>query len=248
MATSKTAPQRNYTVADAIMLTTCATIAKNATVNKAFLISKRPGFKDPFFANLEKRIDDAIKKILGIDNAKEQREATTKLLELSTVIEPLLGEFKIQVEVDFEDNKREKEILKQLGFAHYAKVIKGNQMALLELLAKFKENMSPQLQAEITDAGTDETYITQLSGYAATVAKLNVNQESLKKIKKTIVASGIEEMNAIYKQTIGVAQIAAKFFAADAAKAELFSFSKISAAISNKSTAAEKSVVNPSPK
>jgi len=68
--------KRKYTGKDVDMLTACATIIEQAIIHKTFLQSKRANWADPFFQNLQTTIDDAFKDHLGIDNAKQMREAT----------------------------------------------------------------------------------------------------------------------------------------------------------------------------
>lgn len=239
MATSKSAKVvRVYASADTDMLTTAATIIAHAKDNKAALIAKRSSWKDPFFSNIAASIDDAFVNILGVDSVKDQKKATKALQKATKEIVPLLGDFKTQVEVDFEDDDREKDILLSLGFALMPKVHKRDQEALVKLLASFTTNMTATLKQEIVAAGTDAEIIDTIISYAAIIKDNNVAQETKKGTKKTITADGIKQLNAIYKQTIGVAKIAARFLAADEAKAALFSFTKTKAALNaSKATA-----------
>lgn len=150
-----------------------------------------------------------------------------------------MGDFKTQIEVDFEDDDREKDILLSLGFALMPKIQSRDQEALVKLLASFTTNMTATLKQEIVAAGTDAEIIDTIISYAAIIKDNNVAQEAKKGTKKTITADGIKQLNAIYKQTIGVAKIAARFLAADEAKAALFSFTKTKAALNaNKVTTA----------
>lgn len=222
---------RAYTSADAEMLTVVATIIGHAKDNKAALIAKRSSWKDPFFSNIVAAIDNAFTNILGVDGVKDQKKATKALLKATKEIVPLLGDFKTQVEVDFEDNNREKDILLSLGYALMPKVQRGDQEALVKLLASFTTNMTVALKQEIINAGTDADIIDTIITYTAIIKDNNVAQEKQKGTKKTITADGINQLNTIYKQTIGVAKIAARFLADDPAKAALFSFNKTKAAL-----------------
>jgi hypothetical protein len=231
---------RVYSGSDVDMLTAAATIIGHAEDHKATLIAKRSSWKDPFFSNIATAIDHAFTNILGIDNVKEQKKATKALVKAMREIVPLLGDFKTQIEVDFEDDNREKDILLSLGYGLMPKVQKGDQEALTKLLATFTTNMSASLKQEIVTAGTDADIIDTIISYAAIIKDSNIAQEKQKGIKKTITAEGITQLNAIYKQTIGVAKIAARFMAADASKAALFSFHKTKAALNTTTTPASK--------
>lgn len=239
MATTKVV--RAYSGSDTEMLTAAAAIIGHAKDNKAALIAKRSSWKDPFFSNISAAIDNAFVNILGVDSVKDQKKATKALTKAMKEIVPLLGDFKTQIEVDFEDDNREKDILLSLGYGLMPKVQKGDQEALTKLLATFANNMSATLKQEIVDAGTDAEIIDTIISYAAIIKDSNVAQEKQKGTKKNITADGITQLNAIYKQTIGVAKIAARFMSADEAKASLFSFNKTKAALNaTTATAASK--------
>ena len=72
---------RRYKGKDVEMLSACATIMEHAVVHKTTLVSKRANWADPFFPNLQTRIDDAFTNYLGIDNAKQMREALADMIQ-----------------------------------------------------------------------------------------------------------------------------------------------------------------------
>lgn len=212
---------------DEDMLTGCAIIIEQAIVHKAFLISKRSAWDDPFFGGIKTTIDDAFQNILGIDNAKERRQATQTLRVIQRNALKDLAELKVQIKVDFESNKvRLKEILTQLGYSSYhLKSQQKDQEALVSLLYTFKQNMTPALIAEITAAGTDDPIITSISAYAEVLKNANITQETFKGGAKEITQDGVIALNAIYKQVIGIAKIAYKFYYDDKAVRSEFSYS-----------------------
>lgn len=163
------------------------------------------------------------------------REATQILLNLQTKALKDLAEFKVQVMEDFKTNKpRRDEILNKLGFtAHLKKARNQDQEALIELLLKFKQNMSAALQTEITNAGTSVTLITAILAHATVLNNSNITQETLKGSRKAISQAGVTEFNAIYAQVISIAKIAASFFKEDKAIKEKFSFSKTVKTLNN---------------
>lgn len=226
---------RVYNGADASMLTALAVIMGTATTPtiKTFLLSKRSNWADPHFKSLTDDINDAFKNVLGVKSKTDQVKATKELYAAVEAVIPKLRSFKEQVEVDFEDDNREKQILNSLGFALWAKVQKGSQEALVELLATFNENMNSTLQKEITDAGTDVTYITDISKYADIVKDANIKQEGLKNNSKTVTADGIVELNKVYNNVMKVAKIAASLYTeiGDTTTAEKFNYSKALAAL-----------------
>jgi len=220
--------KRAYTGKDVDMLTATGTIIEQAIIHKPFLVSKRATWADPFFPDLKTRIADAFPNFLGIDNAKEMREATQIVLGIQKNALRDLAEFKVQIVEDFKTNKpRRDEILNQLGFTtHLKDAQQQDQEALVELLIKFKQNMTAPLQTEITNAGMALALITAIIGYATILKNANITQETLKGSRKVISASAVTEFNAIYNAVISIAKISAKFFKGDTAKQDKFSYSK----------------------
>ena len=218
--------KRNYKGKDVEMLTAVSTIINQAISNKAFLMGKRSSWKDPFFEQVKVRIDNAFTTHLGVDSAKEMREATQFIQSLQAFTLPLLAEFKVQIDVDFKNPKRT-EILNQLGFVEHLKAVqKLDQEALVELLFKFKSNMTPALQAEITAKGIDTKTIDEITKSADNIKDSNISQEAFKGGRKTLTAAGITEFNTLYEEVIAIAKISAKFFKDDKPKAEIFSYSR----------------------
>lgn len=218
--------KRIYKGKDSEMLVTTSAIIDHAIANKIFLIGKRATWADPFLGDIKTRIDKAFSDFLGVDNAKEMREATQLVLKIEANALPLLAEFKVQINVDFK-NPRRNEILTQLGFTQFLKAAqRKDQEALIELLFRFKTNMTPALQTEIATAGTDPATITAIIGFAQLLKDSDVSQEALKGGRKEISAAGVTEFNGIYDSVIGIAKISAKFLKDDKAKAAGFSYSK----------------------
>ncbi len=211
------------------MLTTCATIVEHAIDNKVFLQSKRSTWEDPFFEELEARINSAFSTYLGIDNAKEMRAATKIVLAVQAVALNLLAEFKVQVREDFKaDPDRRDEILNVLGITtHHDDAQNGDQEALIELLMKFKLNMTPALETEITDKGMAPATIASIVAQADILNNANITQETLKGSRPEITAEAITEFNAIYSEVISIAKIAHNFFKGDEHKQDLFSYAKV---------------------
>lgn len=219
---------RAYKGKDAEMLTACSTITDHAIDHKTYLVSKRSTWADPFFPDLKARISNAFPEYLGIDNATELRQATQALLGIQKNTMQDLAEFKVQIMEDFKNNPpRRDEILNLLGFSqHLKEVQRYSQEALVELLSKFKKNMSNQLKTEITSAGTSVSIITAITGYADVLKNSNITQETFKASRKEITASAVNEFNEIYTAVISVAKISAKFFKDNKAVQDKFSYTR----------------------
>jgi hypothetical protein len=218
--------KRIYSVKDVNMLAACAIIISQALKHQVFLVAKRPKWAAPFLSNLEIRIKDAFTNILGIDNAKDIRNATQILLAIQKKALHDLSEFKVQLEADFKNNKsRLGEILVNLGFIqHYKQVQQKDQQATVDLLFQFKLNMNAALQTEITKAGTPAILITAITDYADELKDSNVVQETSKGSRKEISQASVAELNSIYSEVIHVAKISANFFKEDKAVQSQFFF------------------------
>jgi hypothetical protein len=221
--------KRAYTGKDADMLTACATIAQNAINHKTVLVSKRANWAGPFLPDLKLRIDNAFPNFLGADNAQQLRLATSLVHSVQASAMADLSLFKVQIEEDFKGNKPLlNEILATLGFTqHYSSVQNKSQSALVELLFKFKTNMAPNLQTQISAAGTSAELIASIMGYAETLNNSNIAQETLKGGRKENTQEALIEFNEIYSQVISIAKISSTIFKDNTAIREQFSYAKI---------------------
>lgn len=220
---------RIYTIKDVDMLVTASTIIESAIANKKFLQTKRPAWADPFFDNLKIRIEVATQTYLGVDNAKDLRQAMQSLTTIQKAALTALAECKVQIEEDFKKVKpRRNEILNGLGLKSYLeKARQGDQEALISLLFQFKKGMTTTLKTQITQAGTSSEIIEEIIGYADNLNNANISQEVLKGFRKDLTADGITEFNGIYEEVIAISKIAAKFFKDKPNKKDQFSFSKV---------------------
>lgn len=227
------AETRLYNCSDVVMFTTISAILENAKTHKAFLITKRATWADPFFADTEKRIDDLLKKYLGVDSAKDLRNATQALKQIQANALKVLGDVKVQIEEDFIKTKvRQKEILNTLGFATYYTEASSNksQEALVNLLFQFKQNITATLKSEITAKGTAAAQIDEIVGYAVALNDANVTQETFKSNRPTITEEAVKAFNEIYTDVKSIGRISARFFKDQEAIKDTFSFTKIATA------------------
>lgn len=240
--------KRAYSGKDADMLTAAAVILQSAINHQSVIVLKRPNWNGTFFTDLQTTVTNAFPNLLGVDNASELRKATALLNSIQVNAMSDLSLFKVQLEEDFKDNKPQRdEMLTNLGFtAHYRQVQKKSQSALVELLFKFKTNMTAPIQAQITTAGTAPELITSILGYAETLKNSNISQEALKGGRKETTKEVVEQLNAIYNQVISIARICTRIFKDQYPIRDQFSFAKVKAAISGGTHAANGGQGSPS--
>jgi hypothetical protein len=238
-------PERKYRGKDVDMLIASSTLLENAIANKTFLQTKRSNWTDAFFTNIQTQINTALEEHLGIDSAKNLRGATQILQSIQKQSLTDLAEVKTQIIEDFKkETIKQTEILTQLGFNTYHKEAQnGDQEALVQLLYKFKTNLTATLKEEIVAKGTAPIILDQITTYADTLKNADINQETFKGTRKEITTEAINFFNGIYDDVISIAKISAKFFKAEPVKRDLFSFSKI-----NKTLSAQKVVAEPKAK
>jgi len=221
--------RRTFRSKDVDMIIAAAIIMEAAIKNKDFLQSKRSSWAGDYFEQLQNRIDEVTKTCLGADNAAALRKATQAVTGIQQQATALLAEVKVQIEEDFKSDKaRRDEILNQLGFkAYHKEAQKGNQEALVQLLFRFKSNLSETLAAEIEGKGTDTAALKKIAAYAEKLKRAEVTQETNKGERKKITGANIAELNEVYDKVISISIIAAKFFKDQPAIQSQFSFNKV---------------------
>jgi len=204
-------------------------VCENFKTYKTELTAVNTTWEDPFIDDLETRINTAINKHLGIDAKKLQKLATGDIHVLQKEAGDKLALFKTVLTVNFNGNKdRLQWILDILGFSRHLKDTQNNdQEGLIQLIAQFNENMTPELITEITDTGMAENIITGITDMAENVRDADVTQEKLKEDSKTHTETAVKEFNEIYDIIIGICKVGHKLFKSDKLKAEHFSFAHI---------------------
>jgi hypothetical protein len=228
-------PVRNYKLKDVDMLISAATITESAINNKTALQAKRSTWADPFFKDFQTKIDQTIQTHLGVDSAKELREATQIVYSIQANAMRDLAEVKVQIDEDFKQDKAQRtEILNTLGFTNYYIGVRSkDQEALINLLYQFKTNLTTQLKTTIVNKGTAAESLETILNYADTLKNANVTQEGNKGTRKEITLQAIKAFNEIYDQAISIAKIAAKIFIDNPALKDQFSFNKVSKNLNN---------------
>lgn len=220
---------RDYKSKDVEMLLSAATITDSAIANKIFLQSKRSTWADPFFQDFKDEIDQTINQFLGVDNAKQLRDATQVVLSIQKEAMRNLAELKVQIEQDFKQVPAQRtEILNNLGFtSFYAAVQNKDQEALIDLLYQYKTNLTVSVRTAIEAKGTAPALLDSIKSQAEVLKDANIFQEGKKGTRKALTNEAITAFNTIYSKLMSIAIIAAKFYKDQPALKEQFSFSKV---------------------
>lgn len=220
---------RKFRGRDAEMLITASTIVQAAIAHKAFLISKRTSWADPFFSDFDTRINTAISTYLGVDNALALR---TQTIALSTLIKPAyqnLADVKVQLGQDFKSDKpRLTELLTTLGYTTFWKTVTTHdQESLIQLLYRFRTNLTTTIRTEIVAKGIMDSVLTELVDAADELTAANVTQETIKQSRKVQTQAAATEFNAIYDQAVAIATLSRRIFKGNTAIQDQFSMAKI---------------------
>jgi hypothetical protein len=228
---------RIYSAKDAVMLTALSVILKNADDNLTELTAENENWSATLVSTLKASVDKDFKDILGIDPKKDQRAATATVKAIQAAALPLLSTVSLRMGVAIKDTARRAELLTQLGFTAFGKKAQAkDQIALIELLAKFKTNLTAEVKAEIT-ASKDikATVVDSIIGYANVFSNENITQETYKSNSKNITAESVAALNATYTAVVTeFAKLVQDFYKKKkSAKKDLFSFSAIKKAVQN---------------
>lgn len=228
-------PKTKYSIKTVDFVITADTIIDSAIANQPFLVTKRSTWTLPFFQAIKTQIDKAVQDHLGVDSAKQLRDASQIVYTIVANTLEELAEIKVQIEEDFKDNPTQKvEILNTLGFTPYFfNARKGDQEALINLLFQFKTNLTQELNDKIVQKGTAQTTLDAVITRADALKDADVLQEGKKGTRKELTTAAINEFNNIYDKIISITRISAKFFKKDKAKSDQFSFAKVSKNINN---------------
>lgn len=231
--------QRKYKAKDVDMVIAISTIISNAQGNQEFLQTQRSTFTIDYFTQLEAEIDRVTQKYLGADNARDLCLATMSLYATQQEALRVAGEIKLQIQLDFGDKGGE--LLNNLGFTTYwTRARKKDQEALIDLLFRFKTNMTPALRTEMIAHGTIAADIDSLIAKADLLKASDASQELHKTNRPLATEEAIAAFNAVYDKVMSVAKMATVFYKGNGTHQNLFSFSKNARNISlpKKATAA----------
>ena len=230
-----TVPTRKFRTKAVDFIIASDTIMDSAIANKTFLQAKRSSWADPFFQTIKDQINDATQTYLGMDSAVALRQSTQGVYNIVATAYTDLAEVKVQIEEDFKDNPTQKnEILNTLGFTTYFVAAQNkDQESLINLLFRFKTNLTPVLAAEIVAKGTAQVVLDNITAYADQLKDADVTQEGNKAQRKVMTSEAINEFNDIYEKVISITRIAAKFYKNNPALSDQFSFAKVVSRMNN---------------
>lgn len=220
--------KRAFSGAAVDFLIAARTILNSAYSHQVDLFLKSTLMTILYFDDIKVKIANAF-NIIGSDKEAPKREATDIVLEIAENANVILGDMKILILAYFKKIKaRPDEVLLTLGFTEYLeKAKKGDQEALISLLAAFRANLSPTIEAQLLAAGVPPAAILSLKNYADTLREADVEQESLKGTGPELTQADIITLNEVYDEIITIAKIGQRAFKDNPAVKDQFVYSKV---------------------
>jgi len=210
------------------MLIACKVISDHLERNISDLSKVRTNWTPAYVADLLLRVGNVAAACLGVKTRDLLFDATNTLTSLIGPAREMLASLKTQINVDFGDDEVKcVSILSKLGYSTSKKVVKLNQSQLVTQLVTFKRNLTAELQTEITSKGIPADLLKKIADMADPLDKANVTQEQLKATVKEVTGNLVKDLNALYKEIIGVCKIAANHYKKDSIKKEMFTYSKV---------------------
>jgi len=221
--------KRSYSYKHVDMLITARTVCDNFSDHESELKAVNTAWENPFISDLRQRIDDAIHHHLGIDPNKDLKLATQEVVDLQAKALKDLKIFRLLLTSMYaKDTVRKNWLLDTLGFDNsYVDARTGDQESLIEVLYKFKKNLSSTLETELAAKGISQSMIDDIRGYADPLKNANVAQEGLKLQSKRVSADAIAEFNSIYAEVITICRLGNNLFDDQPLKRSKFAFSRL---------------------
>lgn len=219
--------QRTYSYKDVDMLLACQTVAENFKAHQSEIVALRSAWADPFIADYQTRLNNAIQTYLGLDPRKDLKVATQTVVQLQEGAIKELSFLKVQLEADFTaDKARLQTLLNALGFQSYWKAVqRKDQQSLIQLLYQYRNGLTDGIKKELLAKGIQKELVNRISGYADSLRNANVSQETLKGSSKEITEAGTVAFNVLYEQAIAICKICARLFADNPQVKDKFVFS-----------------------
>lgn len=208
------------------MLMATDLIIDNAIAMAPTLTAARPKWTTSYLTDIKGNITSILEDNFGIKGTTSLKEVTATLTTKEIAAKAMLQQAKTQIEVDFgQDKTKCSHILVTLGL-NKVKIIKNaSQDTTIDILTTFRNNLTPELETDLTTAGMSPTTLTSIKALAAELFQANSLQEQKKIGSKETTATLNAQLNDIYDEVIGIAKIASTLLT-NKADIDKFSYSR----------------------
>lgn len=209
-----------------VMLVASGTVCENVRQYLETFTNERDEITAEYIDSFEDTINNALQKYLGVNSHTQVKEATQVIRNIAKASINDLGLFSVQFLSDFKKERDRKNLIySTLGFTKsWRKAQTKNNTALIELLLTFQNNLTPEIESEITAKGLRLARINSVLAHADTLRQANITQESLKGIAKVQTAQAKAVFDNIYEESIKLCTLGRQLFRTEKARRAMFSF------------------------
>lgn len=209
------------------MITALSLVFGVVIEQKSALEAEFPLWAPPFLENIKLQLNNGFKTFLGFDNAESLRKATAVLNTIQTTSLDDLTTLKTRLTSFVKDKAALAEYLKTFGYDDYYKAAKEglSQSDLINLLFRISKKITPEVKADLLAKNIKTDLLDRLVGYADTLNKANITQESFKFTKPTETAEQNTALNKLYTTVMDVVKPSADFFKKDKGISSRLSYS-----------------------
>ncbi len=221
--------KRKFNCSPLAMLMASLTVADHLDTEKETFVNEDPRFADPFSSSFRDLVNNVLQVNYGIDTHEALKQQTQALNEQGGLAHDDLKMVKTQIERGFRSvGGKSQLVLNKLGFtAYWSKASNNNQAMLTALLLAFRNNLNPELRAELVQNGVNPTRIDRLIAAADSLTQGNITQETLKGTAKLDTEKTVLALNDIYDRAMDICAIGQELFKNDKLKKDMFVFSKL---------------------
>lgn len=208
------------------MLMAAGLLTDNAIAMAATLTAVRPKWTAGYFSDIKGNITSILEDSFGISANADLKVITTNLTAKEAAAKSTLQHVKIQIEVDFgKDKTKCNRYLSLLGLSSVKNISNASQSQLADMLATFRNNLTPAIEADLTAAGMNPATLSNIKAMALDFYDTNAQQELAKISTKETNATLNAQLNDVYDEVIGIAKIATSILT-DKADIEKFSYTR----------------------
>ena len=222
-------PTRLYKLSDSAFLNGGLLVLEAFSPVKADFLEVRGDFADPFYANLKKRIEDAMKVNLANTSNQGPKASTPDLKAAFEASKEQVAKLKNTLESKYKaDPAKKAKYLADLGLdMHYADFYADKSSAATELYEKMNSALAGPLKAELLAEGFAAPLFDKALTLLQPIAGLNLSQEGEKQAGKGVTDENITEFNAIYQVVIDICDQGKALFVKNPAVLDKFVWDKV---------------------
>lgn len=219
---------RLFSGGESTMMSVTRTIVWNFKEKLKELSEVQGNWTPEYAAVLEAEHSKTSAWVLGDDYKQDQLDLTCELIKLIRPVVKDLSMFKMQVEVNFDDQPDLcAKILNTTGFTQYwGDAREAKQNAVIPMMTVFGGNVL-KYEKGLVEKGIRIEKVQSIIKRGVAIQDIDTRQEQAKVKAPKVTEEMIIAMNKLYKQVIGICKIAQKFYWDDPKSRDMFTYSKI---------------------